>query len=225
MSNTFLVNLRTTPKSVTAPVDIYLQGVEDFLIPLVFPDYEIIVVGKQKKTFLGVTIESDPIGVPKLGHAGVLLIEGKTGKAEYFEYGRYDRANPPGLTKRGDIPACKIVGDQLTESSLKKTLRTISIHHGKSGDISGVVYRGNFFANAIDWLHKKEAENVDNQREPYAISDHNCMTFVTDLVEHLGFSVPWEPFFVIPSVHMEKLQDDQIDLEYNFELDKVRLVE
>lgn len=225
MSNTFLVDLKTTPKSVTAPVDIYLQGAEDFLIPLIFPDYEIIVVGKQKKTFLGVTIESDPIGFPWLGHAGVLLIEGKTGKAEYFEYGRYDRADPPGLTKRRDIPACKIVGDQLVESSLKKTLRTISINYGKSGDISGVVYRGNFFAKAIGWLRKKEAENVDSQREPYAISDHNCMTFVTDLVEDLGFSVPWEPFFVIPSVHMEKLQDEQLDLEYSFKSNKVRLIE
>ena len=44
-------------------------------------------------TFKGYNIESAGMKNPGLGHAGILLINNKTGLTKYYEYGRYDREN------------------------------------------------------------------------------------------------------------------------------------
>ncbi len=50
----------------------------DFVIPLVWPGYKITL-----------DLPGRPIGVPALGHAGVVLVDGSTARTRYFEYGRY----------------------------------------------------------------------------------------------------------------------------------------
>lgn len=222
MPNPYLINIPTTPKSVTQAVDVYLQGSDDFLIPLVFPDYEITVDEAQQRSFLGVSFV-ETIKIPYLGHAGVLLVNGNTGLTKYYEYGRYLHANPPGIVRRGALPDCRVVNGQITETSLKKVLKTISVNHGHSGNISGVVLRGDFFDDALKWLKGKVAENSIRTREPYDLYTHNCMTFVIDLADHLELDPSWQPPVVIPTAYMEQFQLTEVDLDYDFETDTLEV--
>jgi len=66
----------TTPAADVAPVQIYLVGDDDYVIPVVFPDYKIHIDGYQT-TFFGKKIEIPGGKAPYLGHAGVLVINGK----------------------------------------------------------------------------------------------------------------------------------------------------
>lgn len=64
-------------------------------IYIAFPDYKI----------------STPLGkVGNLGHAGVLLINNKTGGTKYYEYGRYDAENK-GIVRTISVPDVKIGKD------------------------------------------------------------------------------------------------------------------
>ena len=222
MPNPYFLSTSTTPKSVTQPVDVYLQGTEDFLIPLVFPDYEITVDEEQQKSFLGFSF-TEKIKIPLLGHAGVLLVNGETGLTKYYEYGRYRNATPPGIVRKGALPDCKIVNGQISETSLKKVLKKISADHGHSGNISGVVLRGDFFDEALLWLKEKVAENDLPTRAPYELYTHNCMTFVIDLADHLELDPSWKPPVVVPTAYMEQFQLTEIDLEYFFETDALEV--
>ncbi|MEZ6854809.1 hypothetical protein [Halodesulfovibrio aestuarii] len=225
MSNTFLVDLKTTPKSVTAPVDIYLQGAEDFLIPLVFPDYEITVFEKQKTTFLGIPIENEAIKASYIGHAGVLLVDGKTGRTKYYEYGRYENPDIPGITRKVSMPDCKLIGGQISEKSLKKLLQFLSKKAGHGSSISGVVLRGNFYDNALAWLKQKVSENESPTKLPYNFLDNNCMTFVLELVNHLGLDSAWYPPAAPPNHYMELFQLTSVDLDYDPKLKKLEISE
>ena len=74
----------------------------DFVIPIVFPDYLIVVNERPVDIRIpdlipGRDLFPDFIRVPvtklpDLGHAGVLFIKGRSGTTKYYEYGRYDRA-------------------------------------------------------------------------------------------------------------------------------------
>lgn len=69
------------------------DGRDAFLI--VFPDYKISAFGRKFKN---------------LGHAGILLIDNKTGLTKYYEYGRYD-SNNKGIVRTYRIPDVKINDD------------------------------------------------------------------------------------------------------------------
>ncbi|MGF1461707.1 MAG: hypothetical protein ACFB2Z_00795 [Maricaulaceae bacterium] len=63
----------------------------DAVIPMVFPDYKIVVKNSlfTEDSWAWNDIEFD-IKLNHLGHAGVLLIRGKDGFTKYYEYGRFD---------------------------------------------------------------------------------------------------------------------------------------
>ncbi|MBF4238115.1 hypothetical protein EAY82_26800, partial [Vibrio anguillarum] len=99
----------------------YVSGIEDFLIPIVFPDYEILVASEQTFDLFGLDITTPKVKAPYLGHAGVILINGETGVTRYYEYGRYpNRASDiPGNVRKVSIPNVKLITGLITERSLK----------------------------------------------------------------------------------------------------------
>ncbi|MGP0170264.1 hypothetical protein ACSVIJ_00125 [Pseudomonas sp. NCHU5208] len=214
-----LGTVKTTPAQDQSPAQLYLVGQEDFVIPVVFPDYLIHIDGYEAEIF-GRKITIPAQKAPYLGHAGVLIVNGKTGLTKYYEYGRY---GPNGKTRSGRIPDVALKGGMITESSLKKTLRVVSANHGQSGRIAGVVLRGQIFDQALAWLKAKEAENADPERQPYDLGNHNCMTFVADLVDHIGLDSPFRPPVVIPSAYMKQFQFSNPDLEYDYASDNLEL--
>ena len=216
-----LGNTTTTPSENQSPVQLYLVGQEDFVIPMVFPDYLIHIDGYEAEIF-GRKITIPAQKAPYLGHAGVLIVNGKTGLTKYYEYGRY---GPNGKTRSGSIPDVTLRGGMIIESSLKKTLRAVSSQHGQSGRIEGVVLRGQVFDQALAWLKAKEAENSDPKRQAYDLGDHNCMTFVADLVDHIGLESPFRPPVVIPSAYMKQFQLGNPDLEYDYVNDTLEITD
>ena len=118
----------------------------DVVIPIVFPDYKIIVEIQKTKVDVFPWFDFDDFTVPSykdkisnLGHAGVLFINGENGTTKYYEYGRYDPPKNLGLVvKARSLPDVKIINGHLDYSTLKKTLSFISRISGQSGKIHGV---------------------------------------------------------------------------------------
>jgi len=136
-------------------------------ILIVFPDYKI----------------STPLGkVGGLGHAGVLLIDNKTGLTKYYEYGRYD-SEGKGLVRTVTVSNVVIGADgKPTVESLNKVLEQISKKSGQGGRIDGAYIKSDQFSAMDAYAKKKMAENANPKRTEYGLTDNNCGTFAADVV-------------------------------------------
>lgn len=136
-------------------------------ILVVYPDYKI----------------STPIGkIRNLGHAGVLLIDNKTGTTKYYEYGRYDKAG------KGEVRNLKVSNVQIdkngkpTLGSLNKVMGELSKNSGQNGRINGAYIESDDFESMNEYAETKKNENSDSKREVYGLTDNNCGTFAADVI-------------------------------------------
>ena len=90
----------------------------DTVIPIVFPDYLIALNTPRTKVDILPWVDFDSFWIPatkskvaELGHAGVLFINGTSGKTKYYEYGRYDKANL-GIVRKIPVPNKSISEDK-----------------------------------------------------------------------------------------------------------------
>ena len=112
-------------------------------IYIVFPDYKISAFGEKWED---------------LGHAGVLLIDNKSGVTKYYEYGRYDREGK-GYTRNIQISNVKMGEDgKPTNESLNKVLRQISKKAGQGGRIEGAYISSDKFKDMNEYAQKKTKE-------------------------------------------------------------------
>lgn len=136
-------------------------------ILIVFPDYKI----------------STPLGkIGGLGHAGILLIDNKTGATKYYEYGRYDKEEK-GLVR--NIPISNVVlgkDGKPTVESLNKVLGQISEKSGQGGKIDGAYVISDQFDEMNKYAKDKQSENSDPKRTPYSLLGNNCGTFAADCI-------------------------------------------
>ena len=137
-------------------------------IYIAFPDYKI----------------STPIGkIGNLGHAGVLLIDNKTGVTKYYEYGRYDKEGK-GIVRTFAVPNVKIGQDKKpTLESLNKTLSIISEQAGHAGRIEGAYIESDKFKEMKNYAESKIAENANSKRKEYSLRNNNCGTFAADVLK------------------------------------------
>lgn len=121
-------------------------------------------------------------GIPFTGHAGVLLIDNKTGLTKYYEYGRYDKEGK-GIVRT--VPVSNVVigkdGKPTTES-LNKVMKQISDKSGHGGDIEGAYIISDKFKEMNDYAKGKMSENSDPERKKYSILSNNCATFAEDVI-------------------------------------------
>ncbi|MCH4897203.1 RHS repeat-associated core domain-containing protein, partial [Marinilabiliaceae bacterium JC040] len=122
-------------------------------------------------------------GYPMTGHAGILLINNKTGLTKYYEYGRYDDEKK-GVVRSYTIPNV-VIGEEgrPTAKSLAKVMGVISSKSGKGKKIEGAYFKSNKFDKMNNYAKKKEKENKDIKRKPYSIISNNCGTFADDVVK------------------------------------------
>jgi hypothetical protein len=200
----------------------------DVVIPIVFPDYLITVdnlswtdkaaisvvpgvsIVSQTKTASGTRYK-----VKGLGHAGVLFIEGQTGKASYYEYGRYD-PQEKGLVRSDAVPAVTMgTNKRPTKASLTATLQEIAKESGHGTRISAVyIEAANKFAAMTTYATGREAQNSDPNRTPYALTDNNCFTFAKQVTGSAGVDVSMADKR-FPSANMDALQQTYPPLGYD----------
>ena len=160
-------------------------------VAIVFPDYKISTgFGK----------------VSGLGHAGVLLIDNKSGLTKYYEYGRYDKANL-GIVRQRTVPNVVMENGKPTTDSLKATLDSISKQSGQGGVISGAYIKNDNFTEMNDFAKNQMSLNSDPNRTPYDLTNNQCGTFMQDVLEAGGVDTPWmiDPR---PNSYIEELRDD-----------------
>ena len=163
-----------------------------------FPDYKI-------NTEIKNPITNKTIKASGLGHAGVLLIDNKTGKTRYYEYGRYKTLDgTKGKVRNLIIPNCKIKDGKPTQESLDKVLNIISKKAGQSGNIEGAYVNSEKFTEMDSYAKSKLDESTfgnskyNKDREPYDLFSNNCATFVADVInQDESVETPW--FFTIKS--------------------------
>ena len=169
---------------------------------IVFPDYKI----------------STPVGkLSGLGHAGVLLIDNKSGFTKYYEYGRYD-AEGKGLVRTQTVPNVIIGNDgKPTQESLNKTLSTISDKAGQGGRIEGAYIKSDDFDIMNNYAIQRMEDNNNENRRPYSLTSNNCGTFAKDVLEADPKVKEQTPLIIDPrpvSI-VEEFQDNFERIYYN----------
>lgn len=173
----------------------------DFVIPMVFPDYLIAVIERpidfspqilKDQDFFPKHVRIPATKVPELGHAGVLFINGMTGATKYYEYGRYDRA-ALGLVMRRPVPDVKMQSNLPTLASLKATLRRISIVAGQKGRIEGAFIElpDGSYPKMVAYVEKRVKDNTNAQRPAYHLLTNSCLHFMKETAEAGGADMPW----------------------------------
>ena len=121
-------------------------------------------------------------GIPFTGHAGVLLINNKTGYTKYYEYGRYD---PEGKGIVRSVSVSNVVigeNGMPTTESLNKVMKQLSNKSGHGGDIEGAYIISDEFDKMNDYAKSKLDKNKDPERKTYSILSNNCATFAEDVI-------------------------------------------
>lgn len=183
---------------------------------VVFPDYKV----NTEIQFRGWKAPKAP-----LGHAGVLLIDNKTGLTKYYEYGRYaTRDGTKGRVRKVGISNVKIdpKTGKPTQKSLNKVLGQISRKSGQGGKIKGAYVEGDF-KTMNDYAQKKLKESnpqhseYDKDREPYKLLSNSCGTFADDAIKQDKNAKKKAPFIINPAPYNigEEYQDNFPKVDYN----------
>ena len=162
-------------------------------ILIVFPDYSINIYNTPeiKIPFIRKNIKSRKINTNTVGHAGILLIDNKSGLTKYYEYGRYETNDgTSGKVRNITVPNVKIGKDgKPTNESLNNVLKTLSGEAGKNGRIVGAYVISSEFDKMNSYaINKLNESNIGNpsynkEREPYSIWNNNCGTFSVDVIK------------------------------------------
>ena len=216
------VTVLTTPSRDTSPVEIMIQqNLGDFIFPIVYPDYQVYIPEKYRLSVLNYELIGSK---EKLGHAGVLIINGQDGVSKYYEFGRYDKEER-GIVRNVKIQNAIIKDYKITESSLSNILDELSKTAGQNGRIESAVFIGDYYKKAYNWLTNDNNPYRRNDRDEYNILNFNCMKFVLDLLDHLEIPINWPGLFVKPDQEIAELQDDYIDLRYTPGIKKIEIEE
>lgn len=144
-------------------------------IPVTFPDYKV----------------ATPLGkIGGLGHAGIVLIDNKTGHARYFEYGRYDKANI-GIVRTRQVPNVTMGKNGLpTTGSLKELLGAVSHAGGDGGRVEGVYIKNGNYKEMLQYANGRMSQNRESSRDKYSLVNNNCTTFCKSALEAGGELTP-----------------------------------
>jgi len=177
---------------------------------VVFPDYKI----------------STPVGkIGGLGHAGVLLIDNKTGYTKYYEFGRYDKEGK-GKVRNISISNVTIGKDGMpTQKSLNKVMKQISDKAGHGGRIEGAYIKSDKFKKMNDYAKGKMKENSNPNRKEYNFMNNNCGTFAVDVVKQDKEATKDAPSIIDPRPNsiVNEYQDEYPRVHYDPKTEKTTI--
>ncbi len=143
----------------------YIDPDGEDAICLVYPNYNIGFHG---------------ISIPGLGHAGILLIDNKTGNTTYFSFGRYSN-DAKGVVKKIENIG-KVTFDKngvATEESLSPIFKKLSEADGQKSWIKGVYIKSDKYQEMVNFAdkEKKKSDTDSKDRNEYSIWGYNCGHF------------------------------------------------
>ncbi|MEK5203283.1 SpvB/TcaC N-terminal domain-containing protein [Bacillus sp. FSL R10-2789] len=150
-----------------------------------------------------------------VGHAGILLINNKTGATKYYEYGRYDN-DPKGRARNVDVSKVEIKDGKPKDTSLKKVLSELSIKSGHGGKVIGAYIKSDKFEDMKKYAEKKIIERNDPTRKEYNFLKNNCATFAIEVAgvdKHVA--KPLIIFYYPNNVVDEYLEEGYSKVEYS----------
>lgn len=172
-------------------------GPGDLIIPVVFPDYRV------RLPFQTGVRDAQRIAI---GHAGILLINGETGVAAYYEWGRYDTGRDLGSVRRRHVTPTSL--SSVCRIRVADLRRTLSVLCRVAGELSraeavlipcdnGGYDRGTFYAEGVRsafapghtpaqaWCASPglcvQSPFVRDHERIYAITDNNCLSFAIEV--------------------------------------------
>lgn len=134
--------------------------------------------------------------VSGLGHAGIALIDGCTGEAEYYEYGRYD-PEMFGEVRNADATALAQLKIQFNESgnpTLSSFNSLISIltktNNGPYAFKAVYIKLENGAFQIMKRFSDRRLKDISaRESAPYDVADNHCFTFVTEVAAEVGVNV------------------------------------
>jgi hypothetical protein len=177
---------------------------KDVAVLIVFPDYQITVdtpaVTVAVPDFLPwVDLLPNKVKIPpskqkisNLGHAGILIIDGKSGLSRYYEYGRYDPAKKGTVRNRAISDVKMGTNGRPTKRSLEKVFHEISLAAGHGGRMMGayIELAPGAFIRMQTYIRAREKKNNDPTRAPYDLLDNSCLHFMKQVAEAGGATLP-----------------------------------
>jgi hypothetical protein len=161
-----------------------------------------------------------------LGHAGVLLIDNKTGLTKYYEYGRYE--SNKGEVRHYSVSDVVIGKDGLpTPESLSKVMTEISTISGQGGDVQGAYVKNEDFNGMNNYAQEKLQDNSNPDRKSYSWYPpmNHCGTFSWKVADSANdTSIPqsaqdaWTPITM-----MQALQRTYPNMEYDAKTQKAKI--
>lgn len=195
---------------------------KDLIIPIVFPEYRISITTPSAHVdvfpwtdFDNFTIPSTKQKLSNLGHAGILLVNGKNGVTKYYEYGRYDPPKYRGVIRRVPLPDAKTNQNGVILNSLIAPLQRISAVAGQNGRLKAVFLEAkDVFSKLNQMILVRKSQNNNPKREPYDLTRNSCIHFVKWVVQAAGKQTPWmiDPR---PNSYIGEFRDDYRDLDYS----------
>jgi hypothetical protein len=195
---------------------------KDILIPIVFPEYKIVVDTPRQEVDVIPWVDFDNFILPKssqklsnLGHAGILIVNGASGLTKYYEYGRYDYPEKKGIVRRVPVPDAKIRSNGVEPKSLIPALKKVCKVAGRGTRIEGVYLEAiGVFENLNKLVMRQKAQNRNPKRKEYDLISNSCIHFVKLLVEAAGKAAPWmiDPR---PNSYIGEFRNDYRDLDFS----------
>lgn len=191
----------------------------DVAIPIVYPNQPIsIPAGEVKKKIpfdldIRASLEatftqpgsSPPLSIGRwngdnayvlgLGHAGIAMIDGKTGSVKYFEYGRYDAAAYGQVREVASIASIKIDFDPVTRNPTKGSLDQLAAALTKTnGGPYGfesiyVKLENGAFQTMVSFAQKRKAAVQSRSAAAYDVAGNHCFTFSMEVAAAAGVRV------------------------------------
>lgn len=110
-----------------------------------------------------------------LGHGAVVTVDPKTGKTQYYEFGRYTDKEC-GNVRRRPVPDLSMGKDgQPTKESLDALYKFTSEKYGHGSTVTPTYYSDTNYKSANEY-----AEDFSKKHDCYSLIGNNCKTFAHD---------------------------------------------
>lgn len=158
--------------------------------------------------------------VPGIGHAGVLLIDNKSGEAVYYDYGRYGK-DSKGIVRKTELGKVTIDKEgKLDENSISDKLKQVSEERGKGSQIEGAYIESDKFKEMKEYAENQyDQTNNENSEDEYSLLTNNCSTFASDVIgqDDDVFKAPGPPFLELPRSYVGWYRVWNKNVDYNDE--------